>query len=284
MTNTGKAPELPEPEKVLKNLYQRTYGWIGRHLGVLAATAFATLAAILIFLPTVLDTLEALPKVKEDLEIIPGVSTVSEWLHDVTHPLPKANPEVFTVAIARLEDDDEKAHMEVNITRDLRDLGKSNGIAVLEFPRIISDQYPQAGHTKAREWLRKSGAQVLIWGRVLVVSGKPEVPQLYWTNSESSSEKKESGRYALDENLRLPTAFQSDLSDILRLLVVTQSSAFNTEEGHFVADRLRPFIERVRHLLEGAAAKNWSPEDIARTKLILGDALFTVTRPAATVH
>lgn len=60
-------------------------------------------------------------------------------------PLPKAKPDVFTVAIARLEDDDEKFHMEVNITRDLRDLGISNGLAVLEFPRIISDQAADTG-------------------------------------------------------------------------------------------------------------------------------------------
>jgi hypothetical protein len=80
----------------------------------------------------------------------------------------------------------------------------------------------------------------------------------------------------LGDNLSLPPVFQSDLSDILRLLVVTQSSAFNAEEGHFVADRLRPFIERVRHLLEGDAAKNWTAEDIARTNVILGDALSTV--------
>src|SRR5262249_42420965 len=73
-----------------------------------------------------------------------------------------------------------------------------------------------------------------------------------------------------------PSVFQTDLSDILRLLVVTQSAAFNGEEGHFVADRLHPFIARVRHLLEGDAAKNWTPEDVARTKLVLGKALYTI--------
>jgi hypothetical protein len=191
-------------------------------------------------------------------------------------PLPKAKSDVFTVAIARLEDDDEKAHSEVTIARDLRDLGKSNGIAILEFPRVISDQDPKAGHAQARKWLKESGAQVLLWGRVLIVPGKPAVPQLYWTNSQGSNEKNESGRYGLDENLRLPTAFHSDLSDILRLLVVSQGSAFNAEEGRFVADRLRPFIERARHLLEGDATKSWTAKDIARTKLILAKALTIV--------
>jgi len=116
---------------------------------------------------------------------------------------------------------------------------------------------------------------VLIWGKVLTANGQ-SVPQLYWTTAEGSNPKKPSDRYVLGEDLRLPQVFQSDLSDILRLLVITQSAAFNREEGHFVADRLRPFIERVRHLLEGEAAKNWTAENIARTKLILGNALSTV--------
>lgn len=61
---------------------------------------------------------------------------------------------------------------------------------------------------------------------------------------------------------------------------MTQSSAFKAEEGHFVADRLHPFIERVRHLLEGDAAKNWTAEDIARTKVILANAVTTVGEQA----
>jgi len=190
-------------------------------------------------------------------------------------PLPKANSAIFTVAIARLEDDDKKTNIEPMLAQDLKEL---TGIAVLEFPRTItadSANEIQADRAKAREWLKQSGAQVLIWGKVLTAGGR-SVPQLYWTTSEGATPKKPSDRYGLDENLRLPSVFLSDLSDILHLLVVTQSSAFNAEEGHFLADRLRPFIERVRRLLEGEAVKNWTAEDIARTKSILANALVTV--------
>jgi hypothetical protein len=193
-------------------------------------------------------------------------------------PLPKATPDVFTVALARLEGDDEKTRIEPTLAQDLQELSASNGIAVLEFPRTITADSAadvQTGHARAREWLKQSGAQVLIWGKIVTANGK-SVPKLYWTTAERSNPKKPTDRYVLGEDLRLPPVFQSDLSDILRLLVVTQSAAFNGEEGHFVADRLRPFIERVRHLLEGDAAKNWTAEDIARTKLVLGDALSTV--------
>lgn len=112
-------------------------------------------------------------------------------------------------------------------------------------------------------------------GKVLTASGN-SVPQLYWTVSEASNLKKPSDRYALDKDLRLLPVFQSDLSDILQLPVVTQSAAFNNEEGRFVADRLRPFIERVQHLLDSDSVEKRSPEETARTRLILGNALLTV--------
>jgi len=252
----------PDPEQIIKDyfraLLRRTFGPRGAFIILMIIAAWG-------FHSGIGEVVSEMGEVISDLK-----AQVVQWW-----PLPKAKPDVFTVAVARLEDD-EKADMEMTIARDLRDLGKSNGIAVLEFPRVISDEDPPAGHAKARKWLNESGAQILIWGRVLVVPGRPAVPQLYWTNSEGSSERNESGRYGLDENLRLPPVFQIDLSEILRLLVVTQSCAFHAEEGNFVADRLRPFIERVSHLLEGDAAKKWTAENIARTEVILGGALFTV--------
>ena len=116
----------PDLEELAKNysfaLLRRTFGPRG------AVIIFLTIAAALYFH-------------SEIVEVVSGLhAQIMEWW-----PLPKAKPDVFTVAIARLEDDDEKAHMEVTIARDLRDLGKSNGIAVLEFSRAISDEDPQAG-------------------------------------------------------------------------------------------------------------------------------------------
>jgi tetratricopeptide (TPR) repeat protein len=221
----------------------------------------------------------------QHIEQMPLIGAMVSWFNTQVvelWPLPKAKPEFFTVAVARLENDDEKGDMESTIAQDLRDLEKSNGIAVLEFHRTItadSDDDMCAGQAIAQKWLEKSGAQVLVWGKVLTVPGR-SVPELCWTNSENAKEKKESDRYPLQEDLTLPIGFNNDLSDILHLVAVTQSAAFYAEEGHFVADRLRPFIERVRHLLKGDAAKNWKPKDIARTKLILANALTTVGEQA----
>jgi hypothetical protein len=71
-------------------------------------------------------------------------------------PLPKAKPDVFTVALARLEGDDEKTHIEPTLADDLQELSASNGIAVLEFPRTLpadSAATVQASRTKAQKWL-----------------------------------------------------------------------------------------------------------------------------------
>jgi len=210
-------------------------------------------------------------------EIAEGFSDLNakivEW-----SPLPKAPPDIFTVAIARLEDDNAQTHVGPTLVQDLQELGGANGVAVLEFRRTLAADSPtdvQAGKIKAREWLKRSGAQALIWGKVLTANGK-SVPELYWTVDANANPKKPSDRYVLGEDLRLPPVFQADLADILHLLVTTQSSAFNAEEGNFVADRLLPFIDRVRHLLESEAAKTWPAEDVARTNLILGNALTTV--------
>jgi hypothetical protein len=76
-------------------------------------------------------------------------------------PLPRATPDVFTVALARLEGDDEKTHIELTLAHDLQEL---SGIAVLEFHRTLpadSSADVQASRAKAQKWLTQSGAQVL---------------------------------------------------------------------------------------------------------------------------
>jgi len=55
----------------------------------------------------------------EIAEVVSDLRTqIVEWW-----PLPKAKPDGFSVAIARLQGDDEKGDMESTIAQDLRDLG-----------------------------------------------------------------------------------------------------------------------------------------------------------------
>jgi hypothetical protein len=53
-------------------------------------------------------------------------------------PLPKANPDVFTVAVAQFERDDKKGDMESAIAQDLHDRERSNSTAFCSFHRTLS--------------------------------------------------------------------------------------------------------------------------------------------------
>jgi hypothetical protein len=263
MVTDDQKPEVAQKPAELEELVKDyLWGFLRRRLGARTAVIIFLVAAAVWTFHGEMGELVA------DLH-----AQIVQWW-----PLPKAKPGFFTVAVARLENDDEKADMASAIAQDLRELEKSKGIRVLEFHRTIiadSDDDVPAGQAEARKWLTQSGAQVLIWGKV-VTSPDRSVPELYWTTSDNRNDKAISDRYGLDNNNRLPISFQKNLSDILDLLVVTESSAFNAEAGHFVADRLQPFIERVRHLIEGDAARQWTSGDIARIKLILGNSLVTV--------
>jgi hypothetical protein len=201
----------------------------------------------------------------EDLETL---FSFTQTLISELRPLPKANPNVFTVALVHLEND-EKGQMESNIVDALGDV---KGIAVLDFnrPPISDDDRKKV----TQKYLTESGAQVLIWGKVITISGK-SVPKLYWTVAEHVHPAKESGRYFLREDLSLPPVFMSDLANVLGLLVVTQSLGFSSREGHFIADQLAPFIEKVKQLLGGAQGQGWRAENIAQVSFILGNALLT---------
>src|SRR5271156_261465 len=139
---------------------------------------------------------------REDLETL---FSFTQTLISERRPLPKANPNVFTVALVHLEDD-EKGQMESNIVDALGDV---KGIAVVDFnrPPISDDDREKL----AQEYLRESGAQVLICGKVITISGK-SVPKLYWTVADNVHLPKESGRYFLREDLSLPPVFMSDLA------------------------------------------------------------------------
>jgi hypothetical protein len=88
------APKLPNAEALSESLYQRAYGWIRRHVGARAAAVFITLVVALIGLNYTFEILGKFPEIKKDLEIVPGFSTASEWLYDITRPLVSAGEKI----------------------------------------------------------------------------------------------------------------------------------------------------------------------------------------------
>ncbi len=204
----------------------------------------------------------------------PGISAVVGYLGRAA--LPQADPTRLSVAVADLEDDDPGHDHKDLIVRLLRDF---EGIRVLDFDRTISvkgpvpDDAERRGHQTAQEYLKESSVSILIWGRVLR-HGNQTRPDLYLTAVGGGVDS--SRQYTLETNTEfgLPKVFWSDLSDVLRLVISSQDSQFRAKRGQYIADRLLPFIDRVRSLLNASVGRaGWDADALGATRVILADAL-----------
>ena len=203
--------------------------------------------------------------------MVPGYSR----LHDRLHPLPKAEAAKFSIALAHLQNDDGQ-NMEGFVALALKNFEKPLGVQFLQFDRTIalkdqSDDSEKAGHEKAREYLKESGAQALIWGTVWTTGGKSDA-QLYYTTSATGVRSEQAYQ---PEDFKLPVVHRQELTDVLGMVVATQSAGFAAQKGSAVADQLKPFIDRVQLLLNGTAGQDWNPETRAAMEFVFGNALDT---------
>jgi tetratricopeptide (TPR) repeat protein len=209
----------------------------------------------------------------DTVQHLPGVKNVVTWWHQ--EALPKADPNRLAVAVAHL-DNDEDHNFQKLIIEDLKEF---KGVQVLRLDRLISleGSYPEemekSGHKQAQEYLEKTGAHVLIWGRVIKTSGQ-SLPKLYWTASKEIGRAKVYDRYQPTEKLSLPAIFWEDLTEILRLLITTQDAEFHPSQGRYVGNQIRPFIEKVRRLLESEKRDHWNKEARVQVEVILGNSLL----------
>jgi tetratricopeptide (TPR) repeat protein len=157
-------------------------------------------------------------------------------------------------------------------------LQEFEGVQVLAFDRTIRvhgsvpEEQERKGHEAARQYLKASNASVLVWGRVLKYGGKSK-PDLYLTAAAGQDER--SRQYTLETGTEfsLPKVFWKDLADVLRLVIVTQAAQF--KKGHYVVDRLQPFIARVRKPLEASTGRpGWDAEARASAQFALANALL----------
>jgi len=196
---------------------------------------------------------------------LPGVSQKS---------LPKADPKRFAVAIAHLENDPDHQH-EILIVEALKDF---EGVQILRFDRTISisegtqpEEAEKAGHDKAGEYLKESGADALIWGIAHHMDGK-SAPRLYWTTSQQSRRSKEVYQ---PDNFKLPDLFWGDLVEVLRLVVATYNTEFFAQEGQFIGNQLDLFTAKVRTLLAKSQSKpGWNPDARTLVRSLLARSLI----------
>jgi hypothetical protein len=136
---------------------------------------------------------------------LPGIAEVVKVAGQ--KPLPRADPNRFSIAVAHLEGDanSELEQILVDALGRLVDADQSSGgrsLQVLHFDRTIElkggDLEIEAsnGHEAARRLLMESGADVLLWGKVLR-EGNETRPRLFWTPARASAHGKTTDLYAV---------------------------------------------------------------------------------------
>ena len=234
----GEPPEVPDSTKSLRDLLLRVLTWFfgeRRARNILAVV-------ILIIL--------ALTGGKPFLDSVEWADHLVQAAYYRMRPIPTGDAGGFTVAVAQLDDDDD-GRIERLVVEDLREI---RWIRVMQIHRRIdlsgADWRKDVldGQATASELLRRSRAQVLVWGGILS-DGARQVPHLLLSTAQLTSSGSSEGRYPLNDALQLPPLFWKQLSSVLDLVVATQSANYLANENRASKDTLLPFIENVRTLL-----------------------------------
>ncbi len=202
-------------------------------------------------------------------------------------PIPKSDSGSFTVAVAQL-DNDSDGRIARLVVEDLQEI---RWIRVLEIHRRISlrgtDRQTSVlnGKVSASEFLKKSHAQVLVWG-VILSDGVRQVPDLFVSSEQPSTKGPSEGRYPLTAVLELPPLFWKQLTSVLDLVVATQSANYLANENRASEDTLQPFIDKVRTLLsETEGDPEWDKSSRADVRRALAMALWAeADRTGQTPH
>ena len=202
----------------------------------------------------------------------PGLRSIRLSLVEARLPQPKRG--FFNVGIAHLARDGDR-EQEQELRAALQEL---RGVNVAIFDRTIviageqlQDALQQA-HAEAHRYLENSGFDAVLWGEVLGSRTNASI-KLYWTLTD----KGYCGEpLTLNQNQTLPELFWGELVEVLRLLVTASEAALQMEQGSFIADRVQPFVDRVRNLLSERSRKGWSPATTAQVQAIFAKALTTL--------
>jgi hypothetical protein len=159
-------------------------------------------------------------------EPCPGVESILARFNQ--RALPTAPAGRLAIAVAHLERDQDREH-----ERLVRDgLREFEGAEVLRVDRTVDLDQPdeKKAEEEARGLLRQTGADVLIWGSVISLSGKSaSAMRLSWTPARDVPGAKSTGKYQT-ETIELPPVFWSDLKQILGLLVQSRIAAHTVDQ------------------------------------------------------
>jgi hypothetical protein len=203
----------------------------------------------------------------DDIARRPGVESILARFKQ--RALPTAPAGRLAIAVAHLERDKDQEHE----TLLLDELRQFEGVEAVSVDRTVDPEQPdkKKAEEEARTLLRQTGADVLIWGSVISLSGKSAM-RLYWTPARDVPGAKSTEKYPT-ETIALPSGFWSDLKQILGLLTQSRLAALTSDQpGHYVADKLAPLIAQVRALVQSKEGV-WDPETLAGVQFSLAHAL-----------
>jgi hypothetical protein len=161
--------------------------------------------------------------ISKDIRERPGVEWVIKRFK--RKAIDKAPAGVLTIAVAHLQDDEGQKQGKLL----LDELRHFDGVQTLSVDRMVEWLTSGTEHGKknkaeedARGLLRQNGADVLVWGSLISLSGKSAM-RLYWTQAQDMLGAKSTEKsLPQTETLALPEAFWSDLKQILGLLTQTR--------------------------------------------------------------
>lgn len=252
-------PETPKPP----DLWEQVQVWIFQTFGLQGLVVLALLTGAF-----------ALWWNWETISKLPCIARVLAWRK--RHPVPKADPNRFSVSIARItgDADDTLSNQIFEV------LGEFNGIEPLFLDRTLAsagrlgEVEQSKGAEEARTYLRQSGASVLIWGKV--IDADKRIARLFLTTASSAHDA--AGRQVAPEigiTVCLPDIFWEDLAKVLRLVVVSRAAGF--DGSRYVADRLPSFIAATERLLAASRDRpGWDADARGATLMALADARQTL--------
>jgi hypothetical protein len=117
----------------------------------------------------------------DDIAKRPGVESFLAYFNQ--KPVPAAPAERLTMAVAHLARDKDREHERLL----LDELRQFEGVEAISVDRTVEPEQPdkKKAEEEARDLLKKTGADVLVWGSVISLGGKSAM-RLYWTPARVS--------------------------------------------------------------------------------------------------
>lgn len=183
-------------------------------------------------------------------ERIAGWSISASTADRLAEPiLPTAKPDELTLLVANINGDT-NGDYEKLLLASLRD---QSFISVRRVRRSIDASGNDVTLAKARAeaqaqaLLRRTRAQILLWGEVL--RGNGATLKLYWSVSANNLRQSKTGYYRPRDDNALPRAFHADLQGAVQTSVSNDARTISDVEGILEGASLNAYVDRTNKLI-----------------------------------